>query len=358
MIDRIKVTTFTDRINEIAKQHTLPQTQYLGNKEKFVSWISKFVPKNVNSCIDAFSGSSVVGYKMKDLGLKVLSNDLFKFNYYIAKAVVGNNNIKLSEDDIKMLLSENKEKSDFIEKEFTDLFYTKPECIFLDNLWFNIQKLDNEYKKALAFTSICRTLTRKVLFGYFCHTKAMEYRSHPERVKRNPSINQDIKELFSFFIRNYNTAVFNNNKDNQTFNENILDLIPKVNVDLAYFDPPYVNIHPDYQGFYHFLETYVNYWKNKKLINKTKMTEKIPSGFVKSREIITSFKELFKRSEHIPYWLISYNSRAYPDAETMINLIEKFKDVTLERYEYSENVGGMGGRKGSEEYLFVCKPKI
>ena len=89
----------------------LPQTQYLGSKERFVDWILKFVPKDAKSAIDAFSGSSSIGHALKGVGLKVISNDIMKYSYHIAKALVENNNVKLSEDDIKMLL---KSRANFI----------------------------------------------------------------------------------------------------------------------------------------------------------------------------------------------------------------------------------------------------
>jgi len=338
-------------------RETFPRTQYLGSKERFVDWILKFVPKDAKSAIDAFSGSSAVGYALKAAGLQVTSNDLMKYSYYIAKALIENNGTKLTEDDIKVLLSENPNKDDFLEREFTNLFYTRDECKFLDNLWFNIQKLDNDYKKALAYTAICRTLTRKVLFGYFCHKKAMEYRTHEHRVYRNPSINQNIKELFLLLLREYNEAVFSNGKANVAHNKDILEIIKNEKVDLAYFDPPYVGVHPDYHGYYHFLETFVDYKKHSPLENGTKMSPRKHSGFTKRKEIINSLEKLFENSKHIPYWMISYNSRAFPNAETMLELIKKYKNVKLEQHEYEQNFGGMGGRKGSKEYLFVCEPK-
>lgn len=336
---------------------SFPQTQYLGSKERFVDWILKFVPNEAKSAIDAFSGSSAVGYALKRAGLKVISNDLMKYSYYISKALIENNNIKLTDNDIKVLLSENVNKDDFLEREFTNLFYTREECKFLDNLWFNIQKLDNDYKKALAYTAICRTLTRKVLFGYFCHKKAMEYRTHEHRVHRNPSINQDIKELFLLLLAEYNEAVFSNNKTNVAHNKDILEVIKDVKVDLAYFDPPYVGVHPNYHGYYHFLETFVDYKKDSPLKNGTKMSPRKHSGFTKRSEITKNLENLFENSKHIPYWLISYNSRAFPSAEIMIGLIKKHKNVRLEQYKYEQNFGGMGGRKGSKEYLFACEPK-
>jgi len=63
----------------------------------------------------------------------------------------------------------------------------------------------------------------------------------------------------------YNAAVFDNGKENYSYNQNTLDLLPNLSgIDLVYFDPPYCNSHADYQSFYHLLETFVMYWKDKK----------------------------------------------------------------------------------------------
>ena len=127
------------------------------------------------------------------------------------------------------------------------------------------------------------------------------------------------------------------------------------NVDLAYFDPPYCGCHPDYQAFYHFLETFVEYWTGKRFINETKQYHpKKRSGFVKKTEIIGSFKRLFENSMHIPYWLVSYNSKSYPDRETLSNLIKPYRKTEIFENEYQNHYGGRGSRKGTKEYLFLC----
>lgn len=333
-----------------------PQPQYLGNKERFVEWILKNTPK-ANSVLDAFSGSSVVSYYFKKKGYQVYSNDFLSFNYQIAKALIENNSVILELADIETLFSKNHDADTFIQDNYTDIFYTNEECAFLDNLRANINLLDDT-KKALAFTATYRMLTRKVLFGYFCHLKAMEYRNHPERVYRNPSINQDMKQLLKLMIEEYNAAVFSNGKENKAFNEDALTATDKCRVDVAYFDPPYVGVHPDYQSNYHFLETFTKYWTEMKLINGTKMyADKKHSGFTSKKEITTSFKRLFEKCEHIPYWVVSYNSRAFPDKDTLTNLMNEFRSVELIEYKYENHVGGMGARKNSHEYLFVCKPR-
>lgn len=338
------------------RPHKLPQTQYLGSKQRLVEWIFDCAPKDIETVFDAFSGTSSVGYHFKTNGKQVFSNDFLKFNYHIAKAVIENNGTKLNQKDVDLLLSKNKKAGSLIDDVFTEVFFEKDQSQFLDSFRANVDLLDNEYKKSIAFTIMNRALTRKVLLGHFAHLKALEYSRTPERVKRNPTIARPIKELFSELVNEYNNSVFDNGKENRVYCEDTTSLIKKLqNVDLVYFDTPYCGCHPDYQAFYHFLETYVEYWQYKEFINGTKQYyPKKESGFVQKSEIIYSFKKLFEASEHVPYWLISYNSQSYPDKETMQDLIKQFRKVETFDYEYQNHYGGKGSRKGTKEYLFLC----
>ena len=130
--------------NEIPLISKFPMPQYLGSKTKYIEHILKYVPSDVESVLDAFSGSGIVSYSFKQNNYKVISNDILSYNAIITKALIENQSVKLEDSDIDMLLSQNHLKDNFIEREFTNLYYTKDECIFLDNLYSNIIKLDNE----------------------------------------------------------------------------------------------------------------------------------------------------------------------------------------------------------------------
>src|SRR3990167_4906967 len=228
----------TSLFGEKMKAHRLPKTQYLGSKERLVKWIFENSPQNIETILDAFSGTSVVGYYFKSKGKKVISNDFLKFNYHIAKAVIENKNITLTEEDITLLFKKNVKAGSLIEDVFTNVFFEKDQAKFLDNFRANIDLLDNEYKKSLAFTIINRALTRKILLGHFAHTSALRYSKDPNRIKRNPSIAKPIKQLFLDLVEEYNNAVFDNGQNNKAFCEDTISLVKKVNTDLVYFDPP------------------------------------------------------------------------------------------------------------------------
>lgn len=341
--------------------HKFPDPQYLGAKHTHLAWIKKFIPDNVKTAIDAFSGSQSVSFLFKQLGYKTITNDFLNFNHQIGLALIENDGIKLTEHDLKILFQPAMHKTDFtlIERVYTNVFFEKSEAEFLDNFRANIPLLSNSYKQALAYTIINRSMTRKVTMGHFGHTQALRYASDPERIRRNRSLVRPLKEIFEDLLPIYNAAIFDNKQKNRSYNKNILELLPTLdNIDLAYFDPPYCDSHADYQSFYHLLETYTEYWQDKQFINGIKRYEPQRfSGFDKKRDVIASFEKLFEQAEEIPVWLISYNNRSYPSVEAFEKLILKYRQVKIETKTYHNGRGGKGSVAGSQEILFVCKPK-
>ena len=341
--------------------YRFPEPQYLGAKHIHRGWIAQFIPEDVSTVLDAFSGSQSIAYMFKQLGKKVITNDFLSFNNSIGKALIENSDNKLDSSDLEILFSSNDNPSNFnlIEGLYSDLFFLAEEAAFADSFRSNVHKLSNQYKQALALSIMCRSMTRKVTMGHFAHTQALAYASDPMRIKRNRSLIRPLKDIFLDLLPEYNAAVFDNSRDNVSYNKNILDLLPILKgVDLVYFDPPYCNSHADYQSFYHLLETYVEYWKDKQFVNGTKRYEpKRYSGFDKNSEAMSNLQLMFERATHIPTWLVSYNDRSYPDIETMVNLIKPYRNVKVERKTYSSGRGGKGSVAGSSEILLVCTMK-
>jgi len=341
--------------------HNFPEPQYLGAKYIHRGWIAQYISEDSRIVLDAFAGSQSIAYLMKQLGKKTVTNDFLEFNNEIGKALVENSSVTLNQDDVNILFSKNSnpEEYNLMETLFSGLFFTQEESSFADSFRSNVCKLDNKYKQALALSVMCRSMTRKVTMGHFAHTQALVYAADTARIKRNRSLIRPLKDLFLELLPQYNAAIFDNKQDNKSYNENILDLLPKLEgIDLVYFDPPYCNSHADYQSFYHLLETFVVYWKDKQFVNGTKRYEpKRYSGFDKNSESISNFKLMFEKSQHIPTWLVSYNDRSYPDIDTMVSMIKPYRNVCIERKIYKNGRGGKGSVAGSSELLLVCTTK-
>ena len=92
-------------------------TNFIGSKQKLVDWIWGNTPEDSQSVLDAFSGSSVVGYMYKTKGLQVFSNDRLTYCYHAARAIVENNDVRLSVKDMEGLLKDhNSDAGTFIQK--------------------------------------------------------------------------------------------------------------------------------------------------------------------------------------------------------------------------------------------------
>lgn len=335
---------------DIFKQ--IPRTQYLGSKQKLVRWILEHLPP-CNSILDAFSGSGIVGYELKRIGKRVVCNDFLTSSYYYAEAFVENNRITLTEDDINFLMSPNHHREDYIERHFTDVFYTREECQFLDNLHANILELKNEYKRDIAYASAVRTCIQKIPGGKF-RSNLLKYRDK-EFPHYRPKFIKKIEKTFLYFLKGYNDAVFDNGQKNEAHNEGIFDLLPKVNVDVVYFDPPYGGSGFDYERDYFFVELFTNYYGQIETFNGKTKTYPVfkESGFNKKSQLRNSFLKLFERASHIPVWMISYNNRSIPSYDEFIGLIKKFKS-RIEHYE-KNYAYKTGNNEALKEYLFVCR---
>lgn len=342
--------------------YKFPLPQYLGAKYKHLQWIKCYIPDNIHSVADAFAGSQSVAFFFKQLGFEVYTNDFMNYSNQIGKALVENKDSKLSVKDIELLFSENKAASKFyiMEKLFTNMFFEREDARLLDAFRSNAELL-SPIKKSLALAIMNRTLTKKITMGHFAHHQALVYAKNPDRIKRNRSLIRPIKDMFIELVDSYNNAVFDNGKDNKSYQSDAINFVRNLkNVDLLYLDPPYCGSHADYQGFYHLLETFVENWteKDKNFVNGTKRYEpKLYSGFDTKKDIIGSFEKLFDAAMKIPYWIVSYNDRSFPDKEQMINMLSKYKKVDVADKEYINGVAGKGSVKGSKELLFICSPK-
>ena len=88
-----------------------PPTRFMGSKSKLLSEIWSVVSQfNVNTVVDLFSGSGVVGYMLKAQGKAVVSNDYMAMSATFTKAMIENNTVTLPLEEAKELLSDNLDK--------------------------------------------------------------------------------------------------------------------------------------------------------------------------------------------------------------------------------------------------------
>lgn len=105
----------------------------MGSKSKLLSEIWSVASQfEVDTVVDLFSGSGIVGYMFKTQGKAVISNDYMTMSATFTKAMVENNNVTLPMSEAKKLLEKKKESDHFVETTFEGLYYSDEENVLID----------------------------------------------------------------------------------------------------------------------------------------------------------------------------------------------------------------------------------
>lgn len=329
----------------------------MGSKFKVLPEIEN-VLKDVefHTVLDAFSGSGCVSYMFKSMGKKVYSNDFMKYSHASTKALVENDSVKLTPKDVDYLLN-NKSSSRFISETFHDLYFSDEDNRILDKLFENTHKLRNPYKKAMAFSAISRAMIKRRPRGIFTY---VGNKFDDGRKDLTYGLDRHFLENVSLF----NDAVFSNGYENISTHGDIFNLELKDKIDLVYFDPPYLSKSSDndYVRRYHFVEGFIDGWKNV-LIDPATKTRKFPSYrsmFGSKNTIEEAFEKLFFKFKDSTI-LLSYSSNSIPDKAHLVTMLEKInKKVTVYEIDHIYSFGTHGHKLNNQtnrvkEYLFLAR---
>lgn len=333
-----------------------PLMRYMGSKHKLTSWIKETMEDlEFESVLDAFSGSGVVSHLFKSMGKTVYSNDFLHFSSTINKALIENSNEIISQKDLNLLLKENDTADNFILKTFSNVFYSKEDLIFLDLLSSNIKKLQSSNKRALAYTALFRACLKKQPRGVFTISGDL---SKYDDGRRDLKIS--IREHFLEQIELYNEVVFDNGKQNHSFNMDIFDFNYNLyKPDLVYLDPPYVPDSNDncYIKRYHFLEGLSKYWLGEEIMQETKVKKirKKYTPFSYKKSAIEAFDKMFEKFSDSVI-VLSYSSNSFPDLDTLVSIMKNHKSIIeiktkAHRYNFGNHANVL--RAEANEYLII-----
>lgn len=335
-----------------------PSTRFQGSKFKVVDWIWETIRDlDFKTALDAFGGTGSVAFKLKQHGKQVTYNDILKFNWYIGLALIENDSEKLTDEDLRFLVSENSslKYSTFIHDTFKDIYFTDEENHWIDRVLTNIETLHNPYKKALSYFALFQACIIKRPFNLF-HRRNLYIRESAVNRKFGNKTTWDtpFEIHFKNFVREANQAVFSNGFSNQAINQEALKI--QEHYDLVYIDTPYISgkgVGTDYLNFYHFLEGLVNYpeWKDRiDFHSKNRRFYRQDSPWDDKNNIHRAFDELFHHFRN-SILVISYRSDGIPTIGELETILKRYKNRIIEvkrkNYQY------VLSKRQSEEVLLI-----
>lgn len=329
---------------------------YFGGKRKLVKKIISLSYKlchNTEVFVDAFSGSSIVGLAAKLQNWQVLSNDYQFHAYTTAKALIENHNQKLSEYDILKIYNhvEYDKTENYLPELYNKLYKyipIKQHLKFLVSTSYLNNKLGifkNEYKKHLINLLIIRYINSILPY---CNIESTDpYKVFVEDKNLNPKtvkiIAKELKLSYNVAkkcVNKINNSLFNNNKNNIVFNDDVLVFFDKIK-DLINNDKTIVYLDPPYYGS-------VPYEVEYSLLNDLLFAEKKTKSVYNQKEWEEFFLKLLTKFSN--YYIISY---AGEYIENMVKLVKQVKHkVDVLEYDYIWTIGEKDNKKiKTKEYL-------
>ena len=165
-----------------------------------------------------------------------------------------------------------------------------------------------------------------------------------KRAYHNLSFKEHILENYE----DYNNAIFDNGKTNLALNTNIFEVIPSIEADAVYLDPPYTGTMNDYFGFYGVLDEYIG---GKKL-------NPFNDNFIDKKLSIYFFEKLFISLKKFKYLMLSYNNSSFPTKEQILAIMKKCsREVSVIEKKHVYQLSGKGNKQKNLELLFIAKSK-
>lgn len=331
-----------------------PPTRFMGSKSKLLSEIWSVVSQfHVETVVDLFSGSGIVGYMFKAQGKSVISNDYMAMSAVFTKAMVENSTVTLPLEEARRLLVQHRESDHFVATTFKDLYYSDAENDLIDTLRTNISAIRDQYKHAIAMAALIRACIKKRPRGIFTYT-GQRYNDGRKDLKKS------LEQQFLEAVEAVNKAVFDNKKPNKSKNGDAMDLKVEL-VDLVYIDPPYYSPLSDneYVRRYHFVEGLARDWKGVEIQEhtQTKKFKSYPTPFSTRKGAADAFDRLFKKFAN-SILIVSYSSNSLPTQDEMVAIMAKYKEhVEVVPVDYQYSFGNQSEakthRNSVQEYLFV-----
>jgi len=165
----------------------------------------------------------------------------------------------------------------------------------------------------------------------------------------------DVRATKKLNLRPVETVI--NKRENDSFNENSINLFGKIKADIFYLDPPYNQ--RQYAPNYHILETIAKYDNPKiKGVTGLREYEKQKSNFCNAKSGIIELSKMAKEA-NCRTLILSYNTEGIMPREEIISALKQYGEVELVEFEYlrfkSNSNGEAKHKKFIKEQLYILQ---
>jgi len=327
-----------------------------GNKRRLLRQILACIPEGTETLIDLFGGSHIVGWAAKRLGIRIISNDIMHYSAARARCLIQNNETFLSDDELRLLLLPREARKDYVRRYYGHLFNERS-LMFWRSWTANLPLIDSDLKRCIASTAPVIVVHKRQKYGHarLSPSGTLCGGQHLRHVDLH-------LETIYFLRRILPQLVFNNQRQNQVYQEDVLRLVESLEADACYIDSPYACAGGSYEYENAMYDDQVRISSgNGDLVVHPfdgKSELKPYTRFYKPSAAIPAFAQLFRRSRHIPTLIVSYNTSNLVRVGQIETLARDYgRDVETAYIDYPFPTTIAGYDAWTQEVLIVCRSR-
>ncbi len=289
------------RTRKLALWSALPP--YLGGKRRLCPLIFREVDQILPRArwhgmtfLDGFMGGGSVSLFAKAQGFCVVATDIAERSIVIGEALISNSRVRLTHEDVLRIAAPTDNPPGRIERDYAPSTFTCAQARLLDRALALAAETPDPSKAALLRLLAIRVALlahpmAQVRAGTIHRLSTGEYESITESCLYHyvDGMRLTRPEKLCELAWQINAGVFEGKAT--VIKASVLDRLPEIEADVAYFDPPYPGV--------------MSYEKEYKVIDEILEGQSRPTSPFTARDGAEMLDTLFDRAQHIPVWLLS-----------------------------------------------------
>lgn len=282
-----------------------------------------------SSIIIPFSGKPDLDWYLKFWGKQVLTNDICQWAWWCSRALVENQGEMLSEDDLLLILNEtslprHKLHNPTLLRPVNGIPIGEADIIWFDNLWLNIQQIDNEYRRALAMMHALSVSDYVISFD----ADTAEFR----------------RPLSEVYISSWRRQrqIINNGQANYSVNRDAHDFIRQARGDLMYARLPgpegLAALRNNMSGWReNWVRGPASKWEELIINQRGRLGDRVSS----KEQYLKLVGNFLARAKQIPKWAIAHTEDGFISTAEIAEVVKQFRPIELiYSKDFSDVVGG------------------
>jgi hypothetical protein len=326
---------------------------YLGGKRRLCPLIfreiDRVLPRRLwagRTFVDGFLGGGSVSLYAKAMGFKVVSTDIAARAIVVGRGLIENSRVKLAREDVIRILTPNPEPPLRVEREMSPAIFTANVARFIDRALVASSVAHDPAKAALLKMLAVRVgllehPMSQVRKGTIHRVTTGEYEAITESCVHHyvDGLRLTRPERVWGIAQSINAGVFQG--DARVIQQSVLEVLPTIEADVAYFDPPYPGV--------------MSYEKEYKVIDEILEGTTRPTSPFTARDGAAMIDGLFERALHIPIWLLSLGNvvASLGELEEKMTRLGRSTRAIEIKYQHLPSIATAEKKESNREYLVV-----